>query len=561
MTLSVTGPARVSPDGQQIAYRYDQTLCVRRLDADLTIRRLFTLPSSQPLLLDFSRCGQYVLFHAPGDSTVHVLFLDGPCSNPLEPLQCNEITQHHLSVIFENVPVRAAYFTPSPTLLVVTDVTAEVIELNFLREWKPRLSRSGSARPHGVHFIQDGVERRERALGRPSFVQRAIHGPTRPFLISIEASLTAFVTNYLHKPRLNVIGTGNNVGVIVPLPSSPFDPTIMLRLGRRDYLIADLFGCTVYRLVVSTQGNSQLTKYERREVYQFNPALSRTLVLPMTSLTVYSPTKTVAILFANAQLVLLNSNLQERIFVTGLPDCISDADAILVECRHLVESNEPDDFDMPDNKQDPNTGTELETASLFVRTTIQWLGAQYEAQAMSFQLPKLLKIEAYLKRNARSGLLSRACFSASGGLLAYVGVEYPTTVCVLDIEAPALLAVICCIDVVAGLCFLGETLYILTSPFVREYDGYDLCDELHLFQETCAGLLFEEGRTVPELPPFGRTREQNRLFSWARGQRLLVHTLPLPAALEPPGTLETVRGSTLVLGSSRSVVLIDQTHG
>lgn len=172
----------------------------------------------------------------------------------------------------------------------------------------------------------------------------------------------------------------------------------------------------------------------------------------------------------------------------------------------------------------------INTHSYLVKTSLNHLSIQYASKKVAFQLPKLLGIEAYLKRNTRSGYMSKARFSPCCRFFAYVGVEYPTTLIVVDPLEMKLVTVLVFYDVIVDFVFVQSNLYVLTSALAEEYQDYNLHNELDEFALSTTEMKFEGGSRPIVVTTTGHKHltglAENRLFKWS--PRGLPSYIPLP---------------------------------
>lgn len=175
----------------------------------------------------------------------------------------------------------------------------------------------------------------------------------------------------------------------------------------------------------------------------------------------------------------------------------------------------------------------INTHSYLIKTNLENLSLQYASKKVAFQLPKLLGIEAYLKRNTRSGHMSKARFSPCCRFLAYVGVEYPTTLVVVDPLEMKLIAVLVFYDVIVDFIFVQSNLYILTSALAEEYHDYNLHNELDEFSISTAEMNFDGGSRPVVAATTGHKHlpglAENRLFKWS--PKSLPCYIPLPQGI------------------------------
>lgn len=198
----------------------------------------------------------------------------------------------------------------------------------------------------------------------------------------------------------------------------------------------------------------------------------------------------------------------------------------------------------------------VNTHSYLVKTNLNNLSIQYSSRKVAFQLPKLLGIEAYLKRNTRSGHMSKAKFSSCCRFLAYVGVEYPTTLIVVDPLEMKLLTVLVFYDVIIDFVFVQSNLYILTSALAEEYQDYSLHNELDEFSLLTAEMRFEGGLRPVVATTTGNKHlpglAENRLFKWfPRG---------LPCYIPLPQNVADVKLKRMCLAYN-DIVLINTDNG
>lgn len=168
--------------------------------------------------------------------------------------------------------------------------------------------------------------------------------------------------------------------------------------------------------------------------------------------------------------------------------------------------------------------------SYLIKTNLENLSIQYASKKIAFQLPKLLGIEAYLKRNVRSGHMSKAKFSSCCRFLAYVGVEYPTTLVIVDPLEMKLITTLVFYDVIIDFVFVQSNLYVLTSALAEEYHDYNLHNELDEFSISTAEMCFEGGLRPVVAVTTGHKHlpglAENRLFRWS--PKNLPRYIPLP---------------------------------
>ncbi|EFO65603.1 Hypothetical protein GLP15_1704 [Giardia lamblia P15] len=227
-------------------------------------------------------------------------------------------------------------------------------------------------------------------------------------------------------------------------------------------------------------------------------------------------------------------------------DSICPACGLRIPITRQPELSESHVYDFPS----------INTHSYLIKTNLNNLSIQYASRKAGFQPPKLLGIEAYLKRNTRSGHMSKARFSSCCRFLAYVGVEYPTTLIVVDPLEMKLLTVLVFYDVIIDFVFVQSNLYILTSALAEEYRDYNLHNELDEFSLSTVEMKFEGGLRPVVATATGNKHlpglAKNRLFKWSpRG---------LPCYIPLPQNVADVKLKRMCLAYN-DIVLINTDNG